>query len=119
MYGICNVFDHLICWLGIVYSVCVSHIVMLREPERDRGEGVTFDFSDSLSCRFQKWKCAMLSELILQVSAECHHYILFLVEHADAMATAHLSQFLTLLNNVFTLTINTCHPLSVTQQIYK
>ena len=25
--GICNVFDHLICWLGIVYSVCISHIV--------------------------------------------------------------------------------------------
>ena len=27
MYGICNVFDHLICWLGIVYSVCISYIV--------------------------------------------------------------------------------------------
>ena len=27
VYGICNVFDHLICWLGIVYSVCISHIV--------------------------------------------------------------------------------------------
>ena len=25
--GICNVFDHLICWLWIVYSVCISHIV--------------------------------------------------------------------------------------------
>ena len=27
MYGICNVFDHLICWLQIVYNVCISHIV--------------------------------------------------------------------------------------------
>ena len=22
-----NVFDHLVCWLGIVYNVCISHIV--------------------------------------------------------------------------------------------
>ena len=27
VYGICNVFDHLICWLGIDYNVCISHIV--------------------------------------------------------------------------------------------
>ena len=26
VYGICNVFDHLICWLEIVYNVFISHI---------------------------------------------------------------------------------------------
>jgi hypothetical protein len=25
-YGICNVFDHLVYWLGIVYNVWISHI---------------------------------------------------------------------------------------------
>ena len=30
-YEICNVSDHLVCWLGIVYSVCLYHI--FREPE--------------------------------------------------------------------------------------
>ena len=24
---LCNVIDHLVCWLGIVYNVCISHIV--------------------------------------------------------------------------------------------
>ena len=26
-YGIYKVFAHLVCWLGIVYNVCISHIV--------------------------------------------------------------------------------------------
>ena len=25
----CNVIDNLVCWLGIVYNVCISHIVWL------------------------------------------------------------------------------------------